>query len=247
MDFSPTETEVAVRGVAADVLEKGDGSWTALASAGLLGLAVPEEHGGDGLGLPEVGALLHEVARHGLPLPVWETLCGGVLPLVRCGTEEQQARLLPGVVSGEVRLTAALAEPGEALPAVPRTRLEGDGRTLRLSGRKVAVGGIEHAAAVLVPATRDDGTVAVVVLDPESAGVTLHPTRTSRGCARSGTRSASSSMPAAPTSGPSSGTPRRARWRERPTASASTSPTSSRSGRCGRRRARRASWGSCGR
>ncbi len=58
MDFTPTETEQAVRGVAADALEKGGGTWTALASAGLLGLAVPEQHGGDGLGLLEVGVLL---------------------------------------------------------------------------------------------------------------------------------------------------------------------------------------------
>jgi len=181
VDFTPTETELAVRGVAADALEKGGGTWEALASAGLLALAVPEEHGGDGLGLTEVGVLLHEVGRRAAQLPVWETLCAGVLPLVRCGTPEQQARLLPGVVSGETRLTAALAEPGNALAAVPTTRLEGGGGRLRLRGRKVGVSGIDDAAAVLVPAIRDDGTTAVVVLDPESAGVTLHPTRTSRG------------------------------------------------------------------
>ncbi|HEX4978188.1 MAG TPA: acyl-CoA dehydrogenase, partial [Nocardioides sp.] len=181
MDFTPTETEQAVRGVAADALEKGGGTWTALASAGLLGLAVPEQHGGDGLGLLEVGVLLHEVGRRAAPLPVWETLCGGVLPLSRCGTPEQQERLLPGVASGEVRLTAALAEPGTALPAAPTTRLRGDGPALRLSGRKVGVSGLDDAAAVLVPATRDDGSVAVAVLDPRSAGVRLHPTRTSRG------------------------------------------------------------------
>lgn len=181
MDFTPTETELDVRGVAADALEKGDGSWAALAAAGLLGLAVPEEHGGDGLGLAEVGVLLHEVGRRGLYLPVWETLCGGVLPLVHCGTTEQRARLLPGVVGGATRLTAAVAEPGEAFPQRPTTRLEGTGVHMRLHGRKIGVSGVEDAAAVLVPATRDDGTTAVVVLDPESAGVTLHPTLTSRG------------------------------------------------------------------
>ena len=181
MDFTPTETELAVRGVATDALEKGDGTWSALASAGLLGLAVPEEHGGDGLGLAEVGVLLHELGRHGRSLPVWETLCAGVLPLVFCGTPEQQSRLLPGVVSGDVRLTAALAEPGTAFAATPTTRLVGSGDDLRLTGRKIGVSAVEGATAVLVPATRDDGSLVVVLLDPLTAGVTLHPTRTSRG------------------------------------------------------------------
>ena len=181
MDNTATETELAVRGVATDALEKGDGTWSALASAGLLGLAVPEEHGGDGLGLAEVGVLLHELGRHGRSLPVWETLCAGVLPLVLCGTPGQQSRLLPGVVSGDVRLTAALAEPGAAFAAIPRTRLVGTGDDLRLIGRKVGVSAVEGAAAVLVPATRDDGSTAVLLLDPTAAGVTLHPTRSSRG------------------------------------------------------------------
>ena len=181
MDFTPTETERAVGGVAADALEKGGGTWAALASSGLLGLAVPEEHGGDGLGLPEVGVLLHELGRRAVCLPVWETLCTGVLPLVLCGTAEQRARLLPGVVSGDVRLTAAIGEAGAAFPAAPTTRLTGTSAGLRLSGRKVGVSGAEDAAAILVPAVHDDGGTTVVLVDPSAAGVTLHPTRTSRG------------------------------------------------------------------
>ncbi len=181
MDFTPTETEQAVRGVAADALEKGGGTWAALASAGLLGLAVPEEHGGDGLGLPEVGVLLHELGRRAVDAPVWETLCAGALPLARCGTAEQQARLLPGVASGALRLTAAIGEPGAAFPSSPATRLTGDGAGLRLTGRKVGVSGAEDAAAILVPAVRDDGVVTVVLVDPSAAGVTLRPTRSSRG------------------------------------------------------------------
>ncbi len=43
----------------ADVLDR-DGGWAELAEAGLLGLAVPEAYGGEGLGLPEVGVLLRE-------------------------------------------------------------------------------------------------------------------------------------------------------------------------------------------
>ena len=52
-----------VRSVIGDVLDRGDGSWRALQEAGLLSLAAPEQHGGEGLGMVEVAVLLHEVGR----------------------------------------------------------------------------------------------------------------------------------------------------------------------------------------
>ena len=54
-----------VRSVIGDVLDRGDGSWRALQEAGLLSLAAPKEHGGEGLGLAEVSVLLHEVGETG--------------------------------------------------------------------------------------------------------------------------------------------------------------------------------------
>ena len=56
-----------VRSVIGDVLDRGDGSWRALHEAGLLSLAAPKEHGGEGLGLAEISVLLHEVGRRPLP------------------------------------------------------------------------------------------------------------------------------------------------------------------------------------
>ena len=90
MEFTPTDTQLAVQGVVSDAFDKGGGTWEALASAGLLGLAVPQEHGGDGLGLGEVGVVLHETGRRAAYLPVLETLCLGVLPVARCGTAAQR-------------------------------------------------------------------------------------------------------------------------------------------------------------
>ena len=78
------------RSVLADVLDR-DGGWAELAEAGLLGLAVPEAYGGEGLGLPEVGVLLRETGARAVHLPVWETLCCGALSLAGAGTDEQQA------------------------------------------------------------------------------------------------------------------------------------------------------------
>ena len=189
MQFAPTETQEAVRGVAAETLARAGASpedvWNALAEAGLLALAVPEEYDGEGLGLDEVGVLLHEVGRAAVQVPVWETLVCGVLPLVRSGTPDQRQRLLPGVASGATRLTASLQEPGAGLttsPWLPSTELVPQGEGWVLSGRKVGVWGASDARAVLVPA-RVAGTddVVVVLVDPAAAGVSLVPSGSSRG------------------------------------------------------------------
>ena len=181
MDFMPTEAEQDVRGVAADALDRGDAGWQTLADAGLLGLALPHEHGGDGLGLAEVGVLLHELGRRALYLPVVETLCFAALPLVVAGTDAQKKRLLPKVAAGELRLTAALNEPGQTVPRAPSARLTVDGDGYRLRGRKVGVTAAAGAAAVLVPATIEDGNVTVAIVDPCAGGFRLVPSRSSRG------------------------------------------------------------------
>jgi 3-oxo-4-pregnene-20-carboxyl-CoA dehydrogenase beta subunit len=179
LQFSLTETQEAVRDVAAEALGRDDVTWSDLASAGLLALPVPPAQGGEGLGLEEVGVLLHEVGRRGSLLPVWETLAAGVLPVAVAGTEGQRERLLTGVPGGGRRLTAAVNEPGTALPAAPTTTLTRDGDGWRLDGLKVGVGGAGESAAVLVPATCEGGRV-VVVVDPTAGGVTLSGTRSSR-------------------------------------------------------------------
>ena len=181
MQFTPTETQEAVRGVATDVLSRDTTSWKALADAGLLALALPESLGGEGLGLAEVGTLLREVGRHAAYLPVWETVACGVLPVARAGTPEQH-ELLRGVETGEVLLTAALHEPGTSAPRAPATVLRPDGDGWRLTGRKVGVWGAAGATRILVPASVAGSTQRVVVLlDPGATGVTLTETRSSRG------------------------------------------------------------------
>jgi 3-oxo-4-pregnene-20-carboxyl-CoA dehydrogenase beta subunit len=181
VDFTPTETQVAVRGVISDVLDRDTAGWKALADANLLGVPVPVEYGGEGLGLLEVGAMLHEAGRRAATLPIWETLACAVPTLVASGTEEQRRRVLPGVVSGETVVAVALDETGAALPDKPRTSLRRDGERLVLSGRKVGVGNLETAAHVLVTASDDAGGAVVVLLDPAQVGVAVQPSRSSRG------------------------------------------------------------------
>jgi 3-oxo-4-pregnene-20-carboxyl-CoA dehydrogenase beta subunit len=169
------ETQAAVREVVREALDR-DADWAGLGSAGLLSLPVPEEYGGEGLGLGEVAVLLREVGRRAGALPVWETLCCGSLTLAAAGSDDQQRRLLPGVAAGEVLLTPAVREAGAGIPETPSTTIAAG----RLTGRKIGVTYAEEAATLLVPAY-DGDRVVVALVDPSAAGVTLLPSPSSRG------------------------------------------------------------------
>ncbi|OIN78410.1 acyl-CoA dehydrogenase family protein [Mycobacterium malmoense] len=170
MDFNLTATQQAVADVVTSVLDR-DTSWTALVDGGVTALPVPERLGGDGVGLPEVATVLTEVGRHGAITPALATLGLGVVPLLDLASDEQQDRFLGGVAEGGV-LTAALNEPGAALPDRPSTTLANG----RLSGTKIGVAYAGQADWMVVTADS-----AVVVVSPKADGVQLVPTPTSNG------------------------------------------------------------------
>jgi len=170
MDFNLTATQQAVADVVTSVLDR-ENSWGALVDGGVTALPVPERLGGDGVGLPEVATVLTEAGRHGAVTPALATLGFGVVPLLVLASEEQQDRFLAGVVKGGV-LTAALNEPGAALPDRPVTTFVNG----RLSGTKVGVAYAEQADWMIVTADS-----AVVVVSPRADGVRLVHTPTSNG------------------------------------------------------------------
>jgi alkylation response protein AidB-like acyl-CoA dehydrogenase len=170
MDFDLTATQQAVADVVTSVLDR-EATWDALVNGGVTALPLPERLGGDGVGLPEVATVLTELGRHGAVTPALATLGFGVVPLRDLASEEQQDRFLSGVARGGV-LTAALNEPGTALPDRPATTFA-DGR---LSGTKLAVGYADRAQYLLVTADS-----AVVVVAPDADGVQLTRTPTSNG------------------------------------------------------------------
>jgi 3-oxo-4-pregnene-20-carboxyl-CoA dehydrogenase alpha subunit len=170
MDFELTAEQQAVADVATSVLDR-DLSWEALVSGGLTTLPVPERLGGDGVGLPEVATVLTEAGRHGAITPALATLGFGVVPLLDLASDEQQDRFLAGVAKGAV-LTAALNEPGVALPDHPGVTFAGG----RLSGTKIGVAYAEQADWLIVTADN-----AVVVVSPKADGVRLERTPTSNG------------------------------------------------------------------
>src|SRR4051794_10701397 len=97
----------------------GREEWNELAKADLLGLCLPEADGGGGYGMIEASVLLAAVGSTVAPLPLLATIVLGAMPIAEFGSAEQRAAILPGVIAGDTILTAALVEPGDALP--PRT------------------------------------------------------------------------------------------------------------------------------
>jgi len=190
MDFALSEEQTSLRDLAGQILseqlpadrlrdiEAGDDWFAAdtyaeLAKADLLGLSLPEAHGGGGYGFFELALILEQVGRNLAPLPVLSTLVLGALPIAEFGSAELQAALLPGVIDGSTILTAALSEGGDGLPPhVPATTATASGAGWTITGTKHFVPGAVHAARVLVPAATGDGTSTVFLVDPAAAGVT---------------------------------------------------------------------------
>jgi 3-oxocholest-4-en-26-oyl-CoA dehydrogenase beta subunit len=101
MDFTLSEEQEAVQQAGRAVFE-GGGTWPDLASANLLGIALPEDVGGSGLGMVELSLLLVEQGRRVAPLPVWPTLVAA-MAVDHFGLDRQN--WLPRVISGDAVLS----------------------------------------------------------------------------------------------------------------------------------------------
>ena len=121
-----------VRSVVRDVLDKGPEDlrecWTACADAGLLGLAAPRAHDGEGFGPVELAVLVEEAARRARDLPFLETLLCGLVPITRCAEASRLTELVPPLVKGDLLVTPAVGEPGAVVPRTPTVTLTPSGR-----------------------------------------------------------------------------------------------------------------------
>jgi hypothetical protein len=142
--------------------------WQELARSELLGLALPADIGGGGLGFVELALLLEEAGSAAAAVPLHPTLVLGALPIAEFGSNEQKERWLSPVVSGKHVLSAALVELGDAVRATPQ-----DGG-FRLDGVCDCVPALELAQYVLVPAS-SSGELGIFVVDPRAAGATVTP------------------------------------------------------------------------
>jgi len=190
MDFSFTEDQNSIRDLVKQVLtdivsddslkalaKEGiwfhEQAWSQLAASGMLGLAIPEEYGGAGLGLTELCLLLQQVGRTVAPIPAIETLVSGALPLAEFGTADQKDRFLEGIAQGRIILTPALVDTGSRDPQKPSALAKSAGDGWKVSGRFSNVSYADRADRILVPARTEDGVTLVLLIDPKSEAVRL--------------------------------------------------------------------------
>ncbi|MBT8416343.1 MAG: acyl-CoA dehydrogenase family protein, partial [Silicimonas sp.] len=116
-----------------------------LAEMGVFGLTIPEEHGGFGLSKASMVVVSEELSRGYIGVGSLGTRSEIAAELILCGgTEEQKAKWLPGLASGEILPTAVFTEPntGSDLGSL-RTKAVRDGDDWVISGNKTW---ITHAA-----------------------------------------------------------------------------------------------------
>ncbi len=183
MDFALTEDLQAVADLADRVLgehgdpahlravEDADGhddrAWQALVDTGLLGVAVPEEHGGSGMGWLAAHLLAESAGRHVAHVPLVEVVTAAT---VLAGVGDP-ARLLPSILDGTTVAVLAVQDVG-ASAWDPVTVLDGDGDGARVTGTKVVVPWATRADHLLVTATpRGGGAPRLVLVDAGDARI----------------------------------------------------------------------------
>ena len=147
--------------------------WTSLAELGLLGLTLPEEHGGSGMTMLDAAIVYEELGRALVPSPHFVSCVLSAGVLARSGDAALQQAWLPRIASGEAVMTVAWLEPGGGFGAagvqVTATPTD-DGYVL--DGVKRHVPFARAADALLVLARSPEGVVLVVV-DAGTPGLSL--------------------------------------------------------------------------
>ena len=115
--------------------------YDAVAQGGWLGMTIPEEYGGHGLGITEATLLAEEVARSGGGMNAASAIhmsIFGMQPVVVFGSDELKARTLPRIVNGDLHVCFGVTEPGAGLDTSRITTFaRRDGDSYVVNGRKV--------------------------------------------------------------------------------------------------------------
>ena len=188
MDFSFTEEQEAVRDLAEQIFDGMAGVervreieagteridrelWSQLAEAGLIGIGLPEAHGGAGLGLIEVLLVLEQQGRRLAPVPFWSTVVGGAMPVAEFGTDAQ-IDLLEDILAGRRVVATCFEDERSSDPSDPATTAVADGPGWHLDGIKPSVGFAPVADLLVVSASTRTGT-GIFLVDPDDPGVTI--------------------------------------------------------------------------
>ncbi|WP_458757118.1 acyl-CoA dehydrogenase family protein [Afipia sp. TerB] len=169
MDFALTENQEAIR----DAIQKicanfDDAYWLkkdreggfphdfhkAMADAGWLGICIPEEYGGSGLGVVEAAIMMRTIAESGAGMSGASAVhinVFGLNPVVVFGTDEQRKRMLPPMIEGREKACFAVTEPNTGLNTTQlKTRAEARNDRYIVNGQKVWISTAQVAHKILL-------------------------------------------------------------------------------------------------
>ena len=167
-EYASVET---VRALEGDEKGYSDELWKQLVELGLVGILIPESHGGQGQTLLEAAIVYEEMGRTLAPSPhfVSAVLCAGAL--VESGSAAQQSEWLPRIAAGEAILTPAWLEPRNGTgPKGVQLRAEADGDAFVLTGTKLHVNFAKVADRLLVLARTGAAEDAIDLIRTEVGG-----------------------------------------------------------------------------
>jgi acyl-CoA dehydrogenase len=145
----------------------------ALASAGWLGIAIPEAYGGSGLGVTEAAIMMQTIAQSGAGFSGASAVhmnIFGLNPVVRFGTEAQKQRMLPPLIAGREKACFAVTEPNAGLDTLKlATRAVRRGDRYLINGTKVWISTAQVADRMLILAR----TTPVTDVKTPSEGLSL--------------------------------------------------------------------------
>ncbi|KAG5655237.1 hypothetical protein KAF25_001990 [Fusarium avenaceum] len=125
-----------------------------LAANGWLGICLPEEYGGAGLGISEAAVMLHTIAESGAGMNGASSVhmnIFGLEPVAKFGTNEQKKRWLVPLIRGEERACFGVTEPNSGLDTLRlQSSAKRDGDFYRLKGSKVWTSTAQVAEKILI-------------------------------------------------------------------------------------------------
>jgi acyl-CoA dehydrogenase len=162
--------------------------WSALGQSGWLGIAIPQEYGGGGMGVLELALVVEEACRAGsgatLSQLFMATPVFGAETLKRHGSEAQRRKYLPRLAAGNLDLCMALTEPNAGSNTLAiQTQAKRDGDDYRVSGQKVWITAIDRAERVLVvarttplaEAPRRSHGISLLLAETSAPGISYQP------------------------------------------------------------------------
>ena len=169
MDFEFNEEQESIRTAVQRICDEFDADYwlerdkdgefpeafvRAVTEGGWLGIAMPEDYGGSGLGILETSVLAHTIARSGAGMSGASAVhlnLFGPNPIVVFGTEEQKQRNLPPLIQGKERACFGVTEPDAGLNTTRlATRAERDGDSYIINGRKMWTTTAQTATKILL-------------------------------------------------------------------------------------------------